>query len=244
MAVFDTPIKTNDQSVDRVLSAGLPVLLVFLEGSPSGTMADTLDKLARQNAGDLLIAQVQLRDNPETSRKFGVSRTPAVVDIQNGQAVAKAENVSPQELEKHAAYVLGRGPKPEAPRPTGPTAGARPTGSYTTGQAAGQPVEVTDATFDREVMHAQQPVLVDFWAPWCGPCRITGPMVDKLAHEKAGQIKVAKVNVDESPMVANQYGIRSIPTMMVVKNGQVVDRWVGALPEPAMRSRVTSALGR
>jgi thioredoxin 1 len=97
---------------------------------------------------------------------------------------------------------------------------------------------VADASFEQEVMRSPIPVLVYFWALWCGPCRMTEPIVEKLARELSGRLKVAKVNVDENPMMAGRYGVQSIPTMMVVKNGQIADRWVGALPEPAMRSCV------
>jgi thioredoxin len=92
-------------------------------------------------------------------------------------------------------------------------------------------------------MRSSQPVLVDFWAPWCGPCRMVGPILDKLSKELAGRLRVAKVNVDENPAVAQRYGIQSIPTMMVVKNGQIADRWAGALPEGSLRSRVMPFLG-
>ncbi len=91
-------------------------------------------------------------------------------------------------------------------------------------------------------MRSPLPVVVDFWAPWCGPCRMVAPTLDKLAGEWNGKVKIAKVNVDENPRVAGQYGVQSIPTMMVVINGKIVERWAGALPEPALRSRLSAAI--
>ena len=90
--------------------------------------------------------------------------------------------------------------------------------------------QVSDANFDGDILKSSVPVLVDFWAPWCGPCRSVAPIVDDLANQYAGKLKVAKVNVDESTEVAMRYQITSIPTFIVFKNGQVADRALGALP--------------
>lgn len=237
---FDTPITTNDQSIDRVLSAGLPVALVFLEGNPPAGLEDGMNRLARAHAGDLLVARLHVKDNPETTRRYSIYRTPAIVTIKNGQEFSKAEGINASELEKHILYLLGKGQKPEPAHPSPTYSSARTTGA---GAADGHPQTVTDATFEQEVMRSNQTVLVDFWAPWCGPCRMVEPVVEKMAHELAGRLKIAKVNVDENPMTAQRYGIQSIPTMMVVKNGEIKDRWMGALPEPAIRSRVTPYVG-
>lgn len=89
---------------------------------------------------------------------------------------------------------------------------------------------VTEATFKEEVLESGVPVLVDFWAPWCGPCRMVAPVVDEVALEYEGQVKVVKLNTDQNPTVASHYGIRSIPTLIVFKGGRQVDTVVGAVP--------------
>ena len=91
--------------------------------------------------------------------------------------------------------------------------------------------EFTDDNFSTEVLESSEPVLVDFWAPWCGPCRQIAPMIDELAGENAGSVKVGKVNIDENPQAAQNYGVQSIPTLMIFKGGEVVERFVGAQPK-------------
>jgi thioredoxin 2 len=97
--------------------------------------------------------------------------------------------------------------------------------------ASGVPVDVTDQSFDNEVMSNPGVVLVDCWAPWCGPCRMVAPILEQLAGEYGGRVKIAKLNTDENPVVSSKYGIQSIPTMLIFKNGAQVDRLVGALPK-------------
>ena len=95
-------------------------------------------------------------------------------------------------------------------------------------------VAVTDANFKAEVLDSEVPVLVDFWAPWCGPCRMVAPVVDEIAAQYGGKVKVVKVNTDENPKIASEYGIRSIPTLMIFKGGQKVDMVVGAVPKTTL----------
>lgn len=101
---------------------------------------------------------------------------------------------------------------------------------------------VTDSTFQQEVLESNIPVLVDFWAPWCGPCRMVAPVVKEIAEQYNGQVKVVKLNTDENPGVASQYGIRSIPTLMIFKAGQRVDMVVGAVPKTTLASTLDKYL--
>lgn len=92
-------------------------------------------------------------------------------------------------------------------------------------------IKLTDQNFEQEVLHADMPVLVDFWASWCGPCQMLAPVIAEIAEEYAGKVKVGKVNVDEQPNLANRYGIASIPTVMLFKNGEVINTSLGYRPK-------------
>jgi len=102
-----------------------------------------------------------------------------------------------------------------------------------------EPIHVTDSAFEKTVLQSKIPVIVDFWAPWCGPCRMVAPTLEKLAKENSGKLLVAKVNTDENPEWATRYQVQGIPTMLFVADGKIVHRQVGALPEPMLREIVT-----
>jgi len=102
-------------------------------------------------------------------------------------------------------------------------------------------LEITDDNFE-EVLKTDKPVLVDFWAEWCGPCKMIGPIVNELATEYEGKAVIGKVNVDENPNTAAQFGIRSIPTLLVFKNGEIVDKQIGAVPKAVLASKLDAQL--
>ena len=100
-------------------------------------------------------------------------------------------------------------------------------------------IQITDANFEEEILKCQLPVLVDFWAPWCGPCRAMGPVIDELANEYAGQVKVTKMNVDENPATPSKFGIRAIPTLILFKGGEVVEQITGAVSKSSIKEMLT-----
>jgi thioredoxin 1 len=101
---------------------------------------------------------------------------------------------------------------------------------------------VTDANFEQEVLKSDKPVLVDFWAPWCGPCKAIAPVIDELANEYAGRLKVVKMNVDDNPNTPQQYNVRGIPNLLIIKGGQVANQIVGAVPKRNLVQAVDSAI--
>ena len=104
-------------------------------------------------------------------------------------------------------------------------------------------LDVTDATFTDEVLNSEDTIMVDFWAEWCGPCKAVGPILDELARDYAGKLTVAKVDIDENPVTPNEYAVRGIPTMLLFRDGKLLDQKVGAMPKSALKDWIAGKLG-
>lgn len=231
MPVYDSPITTDDRSVDRVLGQKLPVVL-YLFDTPNKSIDDALSSAAREYAGELLVTRVNARENPATHARFGQPALPALITLDEGSVESKAASIRAEDVDGYVDFLLGQGPKPletvaEAERKT---------------QSGAAPQVTSDARFAQDVLQSPVPVLVDFWAPWCGPCRMIAPSLERLAERYAGRLKIAKLNVDDNPQMARQYQANSIPLLVLFKNGQPVGRLVGAHPEPNIERLVQQAL--
>jgi thioredoxin 1 len=235
---YDTPINASDASFEGViLQETLPVVAVFW--SPQETSREQLNALleevAKQYGGEALIAKLEAGDATRTRARYEVSRLPEFLFFREGKLIARAKGMpSPAALRPWMEYLLERGPRPTATRSRRRAAQPPP--------ADGQPVIVTDANFDQVVLQANQPALVDCWAAWCGPCRMVAPVVETLANEFRGRALIAKLDVDANPMIAQRYGIRSIPTLIYFKNGREADRVVGAQSADVLRQKLNQLL--
>ena len=254
---FTAPIRTGGQSIDRVLQVGLPVLLVFERKScaPCRQLDPALARLAAEYAGRALVARVDADDDRALAERYGVRSLPGLVFVKDGAPVAQADGAAPEDgLRAWLKHLTSGGGRP--PLPSGPSeplaagakagGGPRETGRAAPGGGAAHgagPRAVGDADFTSVVEGSAQPVLVDFWAPWCGPCRAVAPSVERLAQEFAGRALVVKLNVDDNPRTAQRFGITGIPALYIFKGGRVVERLVGAQPYPALRQALARHAG-
>jgi thioredoxin 1 len=239
MVQYDTPINANDASFDRVVqpstSVEHPVVAVFWSPheTPREQLNDVLDQTANTYAGEVLVVKLDVADAPQARSHYGVEALPEFLFFRQGELVARARGMPTAEmLRPWVEYLLQRGPKPVSRK--------RPESKAPPGDQ--HPLTVTDADFEQVVLGAGVPALVDFWAAWCGPCRMVAPVVEQLAQEYAGRAVVAKLDVDANPVIAQRYGVMSIPTLILFRNGQEADRVVGSQPIHVLRQRLEALL--
>lgn len=233
--VFDRVIQSGDQSFDRLLSAGLPVAALFWSGPRSDQDLEAeLNNRARAEAGKLLVVKVKKEDNPELVKRYAIRAPYVFITFRDGREVARFDNPTRTEAGELVEHLFGRG--------TGPSTAVRSPKSEPRASSEGGTLTITDGSFERDVVNSTLPVVVDFWAPWCGPCRMVSPALEKVAVDFAERLRVAKMNVDENPKTAERYQVSSIPTLLFMKRGQAVDRIVGALPESQIRLKVEQFL--
>jgi thioredoxin 1 len=228
MPILDTPITTDDNNLKNVLGQNIPVAL-YLYDSQKGVdkpLDDTLKKAAKKQAGELLVVKVDVASNPNTRRDYGELDVPALVTSTKAMLGRKVKSqvsrVRPADVRAHIDYLLERGPEPVAQSAQSSNGASSPNKKATSG-----PMHVTDGNFNQVVLKSKQPVLVDFWAPWCAPCRAIAPVIEEMAQTYAGRVRVVKVNTDENPGISRRFQIQAIPTLMMFKNGQPVERRSG-----------------
>jgi thioredoxin 1 len=252
---IDAPVHSNEANFNRVLSAGLPVLVVVWrrDCATCEQLNGALDRLEKAYSAKALVVKVNADDEAGLVRRLGVSELPGLVFFKDGQEAGRGAGAAAErDLAAWLDYLTGTGTRPAAPTgptvplgrssgaaagPSGPTPAQQPSRPAGTGVKS-EPMILTDSNFDQVVRTSSVPVLVDFWAVWCGPCKMIAPHVSALAQEFAGRAVVGKLNVDENPRVAGQYGIMSIPTLLIFDGGRVVDQIVGVQPAQVLRQRL------
>ena len=224
------PVLTRIEDVEVALNNALPsLILAWQDKTPRRDVEIALAEAAQQHRGRLQAFIVDARDTPDLAERFDLSSNPILIGWYNGTAHIRRNKPWDTDVTGIASDLLALVPVEVAPE------GAAPDGDENPALAADKPVHVTDQTFTQEVMESPLPVIIDFWADWCQPCKMVAPILEKLAKEYAGRVRIAKVDVDANPVLSSQFQVQSIPTLMFVKDGKIVGRSAGAAPEPALR---------
>jgi len=230
----------TDSNLESVLKGNKPVLLLFSTGEGLRADFSTAYKKAAAENGKMIIAQIDPKQNPTAAEQLCAGDKPVLLGLLNGAEILRrsrpwgtdvplAVEMMMNELSKVPVSVAAEIAEEETALDTLEAL------DETALVADGVPVKVTDETFQKEVIDYYLPVVVDFWAEWCGPCRQVAPILEKLAKEYAGKVRVAKVNVDENPGLSQTFQIRSIPLFMMIKQRSIVFSEPGAFPENVLR---------
>ena len=239
----DTPITVTDANVESVMNGEQPVLLLFTTGEGlRGDFKVAFDKAAKEDTGRIVYARIDPRQNAALAERFGVGEKPVLVGWYCGEEVVRRPKPWGTDLPLAIEMLQKAVTESGNTLPEVNETSEKEEEPVTQPTVLNKPVNVTDATFEQEVLNSELPVLVDFWAEWCGPCRMVGPILEKLAGEFAGQIKIAKVDTDANPGLSQAFRIQSIPNLMIVKNRTMIFNQPGALPENALRDLIQQAI--
>ncbi|HVO42456.1 MAG TPA: thioredoxin, partial [Aggregatilineales bacterium] len=214
------------------MDTNLPVLLLVWNGETLRSDVKTeLDRVAKDYANRIRVVKVDTSKTPEAAAYFEVGKHPLLIAWANGESLTRRNRPWGTDVQGVVDVLV-----PYIPADAAPVAAPAPAPAIEKFDT--KPVKVTDATFQAEVVDYSLPVLVDFWATWCAPCKQVAPILEKLAKEFSGKVRIAKVDVDENPGLAQALQIMSIPTLMFFKSGKIVGQQVGALPEAPLRKAV------
>jgi thioredoxin 1 len=230
-------ITVTDDTLDALLMGDKPVMILVSDGEGIRSDFSSAFKKALGEHQNVIFAKLDPKMNPKAAERFDVGSKPLLIGLYCGETVVRRSRPwgtdVPLAMEQINTKMAELNPTMIEQQPETEDAPVQNNGIVDT-----KPVTVTDDTFQEEVIDHHLPVVVDFWAEWCGPCRMVAPILDKLAKEFAGQIRIAKVNVDENRGLSSTFQIQSIPTMMLIKNRTIVFSQPGALPEQALRDLI------
>lgn len=231
-------IPADDGTLSNVYGRGVPVVIYLHDGEDNyKPTTDALRKLAKKHDGEIAVASVNATDNPTTAAKYQHLKLPAIITMERRmfgmREKSTAEEARPSDARAHVAFLLGTGDDPAE-------IAARKQAKQPAPKSATR--DASARTFKRDVLKSKTPVLVDFWAPWCGPCRQVSPLLEQLGEEYKGRVRVVKVNVDENESLSRKYGIASIPTVMIFKGGTVVESTYGAQSKRKYQRMIDDAL--
>lgn len=225
-----TTTDLNDSQLEALLASGNPAMILFSgEDGPRTDTRSEFDKVSGELGNRIKFVKVDTRSNPVAAKRFEITRHPVIVTWANGAVVMRRNRPWGTDVKGIADDLVKVLPIPDEILPALES-------EKKPGKLQKTPIKVTETTFQQDVIDAPLPVVVDFWAAWCGPCKKIAPILEKLAEDYAGKLLIAKVNTDENRQLSGYFRIESIPTLMFVKNKKIYDMVPGAYPEANLRT--------